>query len=752
MRRHHGLMLAGGFLVPLLVLSAGGLAHASSAQSPNRVAGIVVDVSGAPVPGATIEIAVAGSAPRQLETGEDGRFEAGGLQSADAVVRASAPGFTEASVSIRTGEGAPALRLILRPASLVETVTVTASRGAEPLSTPASATVLTSAELLTSAAGALDDTLRNTPGFSLFRRSSSRVSNPTTQGVTLRGLSGSGASRTVVLADGLPLNDAFGSWVYWNKVPLAAIDRVEVVRGATGDLYGADALGGVIQVLTFASGRTRLRAMGDLASHETPRVSAFGGTQAHGWSGLLSAEWLTTDGVVTTARESRGPVDVAADSDYATGFGTAGYTRGSLRTLARVNLYRETRSNGTPAQVNETRWRQVSGEAGGSVAGGAWLARGAGGTQTYSQTFTAVAADRRSERLTTAQRIPSAFATAAGQWTRAWRSQALLVGGEWRRARSTIDETRYSPAGTPSEPFVGGGTEVNGSVFGRIMMTPSDRLTVIGGVRGDFWHSAPHGVAGSEHSSRFFSPRASLSYRLTSRIGLQASVYRAYRTPTLNELHRGFRVGNVVTNPNAALDPERLTGLEGGVLFTRTRVSARVTGFWNQLEDAITNVTLSETPALITRERQNTDTVRASGTELEADYRPVEGLTISGFAALTASHFHKTPAQPVLQGNRVPQVPVYQVGCGLTYVSHRGLTASTQLRIVGAQFDDDLNQFALRAYAVVDGSASKELRRGVQAFLAVENLFDTDYDVGRTPIRTVGWPRTVRGGFRLALP
>jgi len=45
-----------------------------------------------------------------------------------------------------------------------------------------------------------------------------------------------------VLADGVPLNDAFGSWVYWNRVPLAAIDRVEVVRGATGDLYGADAL------------------------------------------------------------------------------------------------------------------------------------------------------------------------------------------------------------------------------------------------------------------------------------------------------------------------------------------------------------------------------------------------------------------------------------------------------------------------------------------------------------------------------
>ena len=87
--------------------------------------------------------------------------------------------------------------------------------------------------------------------------------------MTLRGVSGSGASRTLVLADGVPLNDPFGSWVYWNRVPQAAVERVEIVRGATGDLYGADALGGVVQVLTFAPGRTRLRTTVDGGSHDT---------------------------------------------------------------------------------------------------------------------------------------------------------------------------------------------------------------------------------------------------------------------------------------------------------------------------------------------------------------------------------------------------------------------------------------------------------------------------------------------------
>ena len=56
-------------------------------------------------------------------------------------------------------------------------------------------------------------------GFSLFRRSGSRYANPTSQGVSLRGLGASGARRALVLVDGLPLNDPFGGWVYWARVP-----------------------------------------------------------------------------------------------------------------------------------------------------------------------------------------------------------------------------------------------------------------------------------------------------------------------------------------------------------------------------------------------------------------------------------------------------------------------------------------------------------------------------------------------------
>ena len=718
------------------------------AAAASIVLGTVVDASGAPVPDAAVLVR-AGSVERYTTTRVDGTFEVTDLPDGDVEVRAAAAGFADAVVRLAPGARA---RLVLQPAPLVDAVSVTASRGAERLATAASTSVLTSAELLNAAAGSLDDALRSTPGFSLFRRSSSRVSNPTTQGVTLRGVSGSGASRTMVLADGLPLNDAFGSWVYWNKVPQAAIERVEVVRGATGDLYGADALGGVVQVLTFPPGRTRLRATADAGSHGTVRVSGFGGLQLGGWHAEAAGEWLRTDGIVTVAPEARGPVDVRADSDYGTGFGGAGYAAGTWHASMRVSRYAEERGNGTPRQVNDTSWTQVSAEAGGAAGGGAWLARAAGGKQTYFQTFSAVLAGRAAERLTTEQTTPSSFANVSGQWAGDLRGVAVLFGGEGRHTSSRVEEIRYSFTGVRSGPFVLGGSETTGSAFGRMSLQPTAALTVVAGLRADAWFSSPRDEALPSHSSLFLSPRVSAAYRAGDALSLHASIYRASRTPTLNELHRGFRVGNIVTNPNAELDPEHLTGVEGGALFTRSIVSARVTGFWNRLGGGITNVTIATEPALITRQRQNTDTVRAAGVEVEADVRPHPNWTVSGLAVLTRSNFTSTPAQPEIEGNRVPQVPAYQLGATLTFVDPRLFTAAIQVRVLGDQFDDDLNDFELNAFTVVDATASRELGRGLHLFAAVENLFDEEYDVGRTPIRTIGWPRTARGGIRLFLP
>ena len=714
------------------------------AQSPPAgVKGAVVDVSGLAVPGVEVTGRTAQGQTIVVTTDADGRF-------AFDVAVVSVTAVTEGFAPTVVDSPADGARLVLRPAGIADMVVVTATRGAERLPNASSATVVTSAELANIAAGALDDVLRSTPGFSLFRRSSSRVANPTTQGVTLRGVSGSGASRTLVLADGVPLNDPFGSWVYWNRVPQASVDRVEVVRGAAGDLYGANALAGVIQVITFEPTRTRARATLEGGSFNTARGSFFGSLEREGWAASTAYEANRTDGAYVVGAEVRGPVDTRADSDYQSGVVTAGRQGNGWNVWLNGALYSEDRGNGTPAQVNSTDWQQLSLTSSGNLAGGAWRAQAASSRQDYYQTFTAVTATRTSERLTTEQTTDTDFRGAGVQWTRAVGRTTLVAGADAQRTASTVEEFRYSTTNVRSGPFFAGGVQQGLGGYVRTSTPLADALTLDLGARLDWWGSTPNDSALPDKSVVFASPRAAIAYKV-GRYALQGAAYRAYRPPTLNELHRGFRVGNAVTNPNPLLDPETLTGVEGGALGTWRWGSARVTGFANLLDGAVANITLSSTSAQITRERRNSDAIRALGVEMEADARLTQTLSVNGQLVLTSSHFRGSVATPAIEGNRVPQVPAVQGGLGLTWTDPRLATLAVQARFSGRQFDDDLNAFQLNSFGVVDAQVSRTVLHGVVGFVSVENIFNADYDAGRTPIRLIGWPRTVRVGLRLAV-
>lgn len=715
---------------------------------PTVLNGIVLDVSGAAVPLATLVVARGGQVLQTAEADALGRFSLSVAEAGPVEMRVAADGFSPLEIRVEVTRDASPLRLVLQPAGLTEAVTVTAARGTDPLAGASSTTVVSGAELLASPWGTIDDALRQTPGFSLFRRSSSRVANPTTQGVTLRGLAGSGASRTIVLWDGQPLNDAFGSWVYWNRVPLAAVERVEVMRGAAGDLYGEDALGGVIQVVSLDARAPRVRALADRATQDTTRMSGFAGGSVRRWSATAAGEWYRTGGAFVVAAADRGPVDVEATSEYRTLDMSLGRSFEAWRVLGRLSTSSEVRGNGTRLQQNDTNWRLWSGRAGGALAGGAWEARLGAGSQGYFQTFSAIASGRATERLTSDQRIPTRFRQGAVQWAWAWRAAAFIVGGEGRWTSAAPLERRYGPTGALTETTVTGGTETGGALFGRLSIAAASRLTLSIGTRADWWHVSPRERSLPDQSAVSVSPKATVTWRAAESWSMTASAYRASRSPSLNELFRGFRAGNVVTLPNAALKPERHAGVEGGALWHRGAASARVVAYWSTLGDGVTNVTLSTTPSQVTRQRQNTDTLRAAGVEAEVDWRPRPWLRLSSTAVLSRARFHSTPAQPALEGGTVPQSPSRQFAGALMLVDRRAGTLSAQVRHVGRQFDDDLNELVLDAYTLVGLSATRELTARLQATLTVENLFDRTYDFARTPVRSTGWPRSVRIGLR----
>ena len=165
-----------------------------------------------------------------------------------------------------------------------------------------------------------------------------------------------------------------------------------------------------------------------------------------------------------------------------------------------------------------------------------------------------------------------------------------------------------------------GGTE---NVVGRRTRAPTSRvtdaLTVEVGARADSWKSEPEDPHAADQGRDLRQPARARCRARIGRFQLQASAYYANRTPSLNELHRRFAVGNQITNANPLLEPETLTGVEGGVLTQFARASFRATAFFNNLDGAIANITLSQTPTAIIRQRQNSDKIRATGVELEVD-------------------------------------------------------------------------------------------------------------------------------------
>ena len=590
---------------------------------------------------------------------------------------------------------------VLSPQSS-DSITVTATRTPERLAdTPASVVILSRQTIAISASPAVDETLRQVPGFTLFRRSGSRTANPTAQGASLRGVGGSGASRAIVLDEGIPLNDPFGGWIFWGRIPRASLERIEVLRGGASDVYGSGAMSGVVQ---FIRRRDDLAIDIEGGSERTGDASLFLPLTRGEWSGSVAADFFTTDGYVIVAPESRGIVDRNVTSRHAAIDGTL--RRGGF--FLRAAHYSESRNNGTPLQINDARIRQIAL----GFNRGAWALRLDGNSNNYHQTFSAITANRASERLTSDQRVPSHSAGGSLQWTHPiGRSQALIAGAEGRAVGGMDEEP----------PNRVEGHQRTAAVFVEEIADIGNRVNVTAGIRRDWWRS-----------DSAWSPRASFLFRPTDRLALTASAYRAFRAPTLNELLRPFRVGNVLTLANSTLGPERLSGFEIGA---RTG-PLRVTLFDMTVTNTIANVTLSTTPTLITRQRQNFGSSRSRG--VEVDYSQV---LKHGWSATAG---YQLADATLSSGARTPQMPRNQATLQLAYRSLAGV----QARWSSMQFDDDVNQFPLRGFFVVDLFIARPITSRLEATLSVDNVFDRRIETAATPVITLGQPRAARVGVR----
>ncbi|MGB9235855.1 MAG: TonB-dependent receptor, partial [Terriglobales bacterium] len=570
----------------------------------------------------------------------------------------------------------------------------------------------------------------------------------------------------------ISLLDPFGAWVYWDRIPATAISTVEIVRGGASNLYGSDAMGGVVQFLIREPEAPALSLETSYGNENTPDLSLWTGSRAGPWDYSAATGLSRTDGFILVPDSQRGSIDTKANVENATVYARLGYRFGaSGKIFLRGNFFNEFRNNGTPFQTNDTHLGEGAGGLDRQFGGNDSLSvRMYGDIETYHQTYSAVAADRNSETPTSTQHVPEQVVGGGAQWTHLLGKSQTLVGGmDLSEVIGSSVDTLFAG---PNQGRIGAGRQRMLGWFGEDIFHRSN-WTVILAVRLDDWSNfagklvlipvsgAPVVTGYPDRSDLALSPRLSVLRALNQHVSLTGSFDRAFRAPTLNELYRIFRVGNVTTLNNPALNAERLTGAEAGMNITgwNKRLDLRGTFFWSDIVDPVENVTISQTQAM----KENLGRTRSRGVELDGVVKATRDIQFTAsyaYIAATVVSYPVSPGGVDLTGLDVPQVPRNVFTWEARYWRPSSLFLSVQGRFNGRQFNDDQNQYPLNAFYTMNLEAGRDITRNVEVFTALENLTNQRYQVastpslvpGQAPILNLGSPILFRAGLRLNFP
>lgn len=616
-----------------------------------------------------------------------------------------------------------------------------------------------------------DEALKRAPGASLFRRTSSTAANPTTQGISLRSIAPSGAGRALVTLDGAPQNDPFGGWVIWSALPPEGLEGAAIVRGAGAGPYGAGALTGVValQERGAQDGLAALDVSG--GERESWRAAASGG----GAGLLVTLAASETDGYYAVRGPRQGAADRPVSLEDASAAVRLQQEVGGVQAALRLSAFEERRGAGL-AGANS-----FANGASAALTLAKPAAEGVGGwrLQTWARqsdlknTSVAVAAGRTGTTPANNQYATPAtgYGFNAAMQGRAgglaWEAGADVRGTQGK-ARELF---RFMNGAFTRDREAGGRTLVGGIYLeGALAEGP---LVATAGVRVDGWRSTDAvrrerdtatGAVLLDQSSPDASgvtptARLGLRYALSDAGYLRAAAYTGFRPPTLNELHRPFRVGNDITEANPLLEPETLQGVEVGV-GGEGAVRWSTTLFYNRLQDPITNVTVGFGPGTfptagfvpaggVLRQRRNAGEITAWGIESEGSGELGPDFAWRAAWAYTDAEVDGGSAAPQLTGKRPAQTPKWTATAGLDWRPLERLELSADARFESARWEDDLNTRRLGAGLQVDARASWRLSDHAEVYVAAENLSDEELEVGETAdgVESYSAPRTVRIGF-----
>jgi outer membrane receptor protein involved in Fe transport len=673
-------------------------------------------------------------------------------------------------------------------------IVLTPTRSSIPAKEESSdAIVVTQDDIEASGQPVLDDVLRPIPGFNTFRRSSSMVTapadDPEAQGVTLRGIGPGGASHALVLYDGVPINDAFGGWIYWDEISLTTLERIEVVQGAV-PLWGSGAEGGVINLIPAHTIGDNAQFDGYYGTRNTMGNSVSAGYALGAFQLDFESSIFNTRGWDIVAPAYRGPIDQNSSSfHYLTGGRIQFKPNDHLTLFVGGHYYDENRDLGTPFRTASANRFFFEG-------GASWLSHAGHLSLIYyshissmDENYSLVNQPRTVEIPLQIQHVPSTDVGGTATWAkRILPHNQFLAGGDFRLIDGQSDDSYYNTAGSAvDDRKVSSGRQTFFGAFLEDVYRPTEQLEADFSVRSDLFQNLNGQIKDSpvgENTAvtRFpnrtrtaTNPKLGARYSVTRWLTVRGDLYEAFRAPTLAELYRQSSVESLVLVPNPKLSPEFLQGGEAGLMLQGFGgMALNLTGYWDILHKPISNVVTAvnpETGADAQRTRENLCKAQIRGYEVRFEYHPTslnwyrwakynpDLHLVVDYLRSEAKLVYNTP-DPTLEGRRLALVP-WNTGTGQVIYGDNllGIT-SLQVAYQGMQWEDSDNHDRQPAYWLVNLTWSHELPhlahfpqlKDAAIFIKVQNLLDHSYviDTGGG-IPKLGTPFMLQGGIMAPL-
>jgi outer membrane cobalamin receptor len=743
-----------GLGASLTVAALSALLATPAAADPVR--GRVFGPDGQPAAGATVTLSGSFAAPRQVTTDVDGRYAAD-VPAGLVVIRAFAPGLDAVAEHQVTGETAVDLHLQIRAVS--ETLTVTASHVETPLSLAGhSISVITRDDLEAQQTRTLGDALRLVPGFGVAR-------NGGPGSVTSVFPRGGESDFTLVLVDGVRAN-SFGGGMDLSQIPVVDVERIEVVRGPQSALYGADAIGGVIHIVTGRRGPAEATGWAEVGGRGTMNAAA----GVHGgrgeWRGGASISRQHDDGFTGIA-DADGTRVTNDDSALVHGSASAAWTSPDGREAgAQVHVVQSDRGSPGPFGANPV----------GNFGGVNREARSLTNRQTAAvHAFTPLGGAASRVRLRADADLAqfdsefrSAFPSRGSTERTHGRVQADLAATAAWSASAGADIVRESGRSTfitagPVEVPVDRGTL---AAFAEGRWQPAARGSVTVGVRAE--RITREALAANPSA---FSPRPAFDDDVVVSVNPKVSaVWTLVRGATADAPSTRIRAAagtgirppdafEIAFTDNPGLEPERNVSVEGGLVQTwmRGSLQAEATFFHNRYEDLIVSI-----GRLASTSRYQTDNIanaRARGAELAVAWRSSAALSARAHYTFLDSEIlavdggaGQAPA-PFAVGDRLVRRPRHQGAIDAMWTTRRvELFATAALR--GETLDVEPNfgasggLFENPGMAIVTAGGAWTLHPRLVLHARVVNAFDAEYE------DVLGFPglrRTLYAGLRVAL-